>query len=256
MRPNTPLPSIPRDRTEPAPHAPRVLVRALATALLVAAGGPLAAQTPADSAAALGEHRPLDLSVAVRAGTLGYGVEVGKLVTGHLGVRAAAYLLTYHRAQAFDDVQYDANLNLRNASALVDLFPGNRGRFHLTGGIVMGRTELSGTGVPQGGTFDINGQTYASDQVGTLSGAARFPRLRPYAGIGWGSPARNRGRLGFSTDIGVVYGRPSVTFAATGMAADPQLRADLEAQRLDAQTQVDRYARFYPVMNWGLTYRF
>ena len=38
--------------------------------------------------------------------------------------------------------------------------------------------------------------------------------------------------------------------------ANAQLRADLEAQRADTQETLDQYAKFYPVVNFGLTYRF
>lgn len=234
----------------------------LATALVAAAelraqdapssAAPARAQAPTTPA----RRRPLDLSIAVRGGTLGYGAEVGKLVTSHLGVRVAAYRLAYARAQAFDDVQYDAQLKLQSASALVDLFPGRRGRFHLTGGVVAGTNEVTGTGVPEGDTFFLNGQPYSSAEVGTLTGAVRFPPARPYAGLGWGTPAKNSGGIGFSTDLGVVMGRPTAVLTATGMAADPELSSDLEAQRADAQEQLDQYARFYPVLNLGLTYRF
>jgi hypothetical protein len=109
--------------------------------------------------------------------------------------------------------------------------------------------------VPQSDSYRLNGRSYASAQVGTLSGAVRYPGARPYAGFGWGSPAKNRGALGFSTDVGVVYGHPTAALDASG-AADPQMRADLEAQRVKTQDQLDKYARFYPVLNWGLTYRF
>jgi hypothetical protein len=236
----------------------------LTAALLGAAVCPLAAQVVAPNAPpgstsvrAPGTGRgPLDLSIGVRAGTLGYGAEVGKLVTSHLGVRVAAYAFSYAREQGFEDVRYDASVKLRHASALVDLFPGRRGKFHLTGGVVTGTTEATGRGVPENDTFYLDGQPYSSADVGALTGAVRFPRVRPYGGLGWGTPAKNSGGIGFSTDFGAVYGGPKAVLTASNAGASAQLRADLEAQRADTQETLDQYARFYPVLNFGLTYRF
>jgi hypothetical protein len=185
----------------------------------------------APAAASAAGRRPLDLSIALRGGTLGYGVEVGKLVASHLGVRVAAYTFGYGRQQDFEDVQYDAQVKLRHASALVDLFPGRRGRFHLTGGVVTGSSEVTGRGIPTGETFSLGDEEYTSAEVGALTGAVRFPRVRPYAGLGWGTPAKNSGGLGFSTDFGVVYGAPTAVLAASNAGTNAQLRADLEAQR-------------------------
>ena len=234
----------------------------VAAPLAVATGGAQATGAPQPPVAAprtsaqAATRRPLDLSVAVRGGTLGYGVEVGKLVASHLGIRVAAYTFAYARQQGFEDVQYDAQVKLRHASALVDLFPGRRGKFHLTGGVVTGTSEVTGRGVPQGDTFFLGDGEYTSAEVGELRGAVRFPRLRPYGGLGWGTPAKNSGGIGFSTDFGVVYGGPTTVLTASNAGANARLRADLEAQRADAQATLDQYARFYPVMNLGLTYRF
>jgi hypothetical protein len=236
----------------------------LTAGLLGAAGRPLAAQevvpeTPrgSPSARAQGARRgPLDLSIGLRGGTLGYGAEVGKLVASHLGVRVAAYVFSYTRQQDFEDVQYDAQAKFRHATALVDLFPGRRGKFHLTGGVVAGTSEVTGRGVPEGDRFYLNGREYSSAEVGALTGAVRFPRVRPYGGLGWGTPAKNSGGIGFSTDFGVVYGGPTAVLTASNAGPNAQLRADLEAQRAETQETLDQYAKFYPVVNFGLTYRF
>ena len=249
-------------RLRRTPSAATALIGVLLGVGSLAAAHPLAAQEPAPVApqgavpAANTGRRPLDLSIAVRGGTLGYGAEVGKLVASHLGVRVAAYTFSYARTQEFEGVDYDARAKVGQASALLDLFPGRRGKFHLTGGVVMGTAEVTGRGVPNGGTFEIGDREYTSAEVGELRGAARFPRVRPYGGLGWGTPAKNSGGIGFSTDFGVVYGAPTTVLTASNAGANAQLRADLEAQRADAQDTLERYAKFYPVLNFGLTYRF
>jgi hypothetical protein len=87
----------------------------LAAAVLGASLRPLHAQAPAPvpsagAAVPAAGRRPLDLSIGVRGGTLGYGAEVGKLVASHLGVRVAAYVFSYARQQGLEDVQYDASV--------------------------------------------------------------------------------------------------------------------------------------------------
>jgi hypothetical protein len=239
-----------------------LLGRLLTAGLLVTAASPLGAQEPVPAAASGGAsaeaagRRSLDFSIGVRGGTLGYGAEAGKLVASHLGVRVAAYVFSYSRQQGLEDVQYDASVKFRHATALVDLFPGRRGKFHLTGGVVAGTSEVTGRGVPERDRFYLNGREYTSAEVGALTGAVRFPRVRPYGGLGWGTPAKNSGGIGFSTDFGVVYGGPTAVLNASGASANAQLRADLEAQRADTQETLDQYAKFYPVLNFGLTYRF
>jgi hypothetical protein len=216
--------------------------------LLGAAGRPRAAQEvvpgiPPGSTSVRAQSTgrgPLDLSMGVRGGTLGYGTKVGKLVASHLGVRIAAYVFSSARQQDFEDVQYDAQAKFPHVTALVDLFPGRRGKFHLTGGVVAGTSEVTGRGVPEGDQFYLNGREYSSAEVGALTGAVRFPRVRAYGGLGWGTPAKNSGGIGFSTDLGVVYGGPTAVLTASAAGVNGQLQADLEAQRADTQETLDK----------------
>jgi hypothetical protein len=111
-------------------------------------------------------------------------------------------------------------------SALLDLYPGRRGGFHLTAGVVTNPMTITGTAQPNGGTYTINDVDYTSAQVGTLIAQARFPSASPYVGIGFGTPARNHA-LEVLFDIGAVIGQPTITMSATGAAADPALTGDL-----------------------------
>jgi hypothetical protein len=200
-------------------------------------------------------RRPLDAAVRVTAGTLGVGGEVAKLVTSHLAARVGANVFGYSRTQNFDDVTYDGNIKLRSASVLFDLYPARRGSFHLTGGAIMGGSEITGTGVPQGG-FTLNDTDYAASEVGTLRGALTFPRVRPYAGLGWGTPANNGTSVRLVMDFGVAFGAPTVSLRATNAAAGSALAADLAAQQASTQRDADKYLKLYPVMSTGLSVRF
>jgi hypothetical protein len=214
----------------------------------VLATTPLAAQRPEQTHYA-------DVSVALRAGTTGFSLELGKLLTSHLAVRVGANYLKVTATKDQSDITYDATLKMQSFSALLDLFPGRRGGFHLTGGIVTNPITITGTAQPTGGTYTINGVDYTSAQVGVLIAEAKLPSASPYVGIGFGTPARNHA-LEIVFDIGAVIGQPTITMSATGAAADPQLTGDLQAQVTQTQSDVRKYLKVWPVMSLGLAFRF
>lgn len=233
----------------------RVRVLSVLGAVVLPVGlvtAPAAAQ-PASAAFA---RRHADVSVGFRVGTPGIGLELGKLITGHLAVRVGANYFKLRATKAQSDVIYDATLTLQGVSAMVDLYPGSRGGFHFTAGILTNPMTITGTGRPTGGTYTINGVTYTSAQVGTLTATGKFPGVGPYVGIGFGTPARRGGAGELLFDLGASIGNPAITLSATGAAADPAFAADLEAQRAQTQSDVDKYLKVYPVLSFGLAYRF
>ncbi|MGH7582609.1 MAG: hypothetical protein ACREL5_05235 [Gemmatimonadales bacterium] len=196
-----------------------------------------------------------DASIGVRVGTLGIGGEIAKLVTPHIGVRASANFFSYNRNVDNNDVSFDAKLKLQAITGLIDLFPGNRGSFHLSAGIMTRPMKLTGTGVPKNGTFTFNGTEYSSAQVGTLTGTGQWGSALPYIGIGFGTPAAKHSGIGFKFDLGAGVGKPSVTLTASGATSGSQLQSDLNAQI--AKTQKDANKVFaYPVLELGLVYKF
>ena len=197
-----------------------------------------------------------DAGIALRVGTLGIGLEVSKLITGHLAARVGGNYFKLSTTKSQTDITYDASLKLQAFSALIDLFPGNRGSFHVTGGIMTDPAKVDASGKPAAnGTFTINGVTYTSAQVGILTGEVKFPSVGPYLGFGWGTPARNGGALKFLFDLGVVIGKAKVTLNATGAANNPGLASDIQAQQDKTQSDVEKYAKVYPALSFGLAYR-
>jgi hypothetical protein len=92
--------------------------------------------------------------------------------------------------------------------------------------------------------------------VGTLRGALTFPRTRPYVGIGWGTPANNGFSIRLVSDVGVAFGRPTVSLRASNADPGGPLAADVAEQQATTQRDVDKYLRLYPVMSTGLSVRF
>jgi hypothetical protein len=220
-----------------------LVVRSAATPL------PLAAQQGASASHA-------DVAVVLRSTTLGFGLEIGKLITDHFGFRVGGNYFKFSTSATKSNVTYDASLKLKAVTGLVDFFPSARGSFHLTGGIITNPITVSGTGTPDAtGNFTLNGHTYNTAQVGVLSGEAKYPDVGPYLGLGFGTPAR-KGPFAFFFDLGAMIGKPTVTLTATGAASNPQLAADLQAQADTTQHDIRKYAKVYPVLGVGVAFRF
>ena len=196
-----------------------------------------------------------DASVAVRFGTLGLGLEVGKLLSDHVSARIGANYLSFDANRNTKGIDYKVGAKLQAVTGLVDFYPAARGSFHLTAGVITDPLKVTATGVANGSTFTINGHSYTSAQVGTLTGTFQFPSVRPYAGLGFGTPARRGGALGFFFDLGAGLGKPDVTLNATGATSGSALATDLQAQIATTRADVAKL-KFYPVVSLGLAYRF
>ena len=126
-----------------------------------------------------------------------------------------------------------------------------------------GGTRIDVSGRPHDGTYTIDGTTYNAAQVGTLSGQLKFGNsVKPYVGPGWGNPFRG-GPLTFTLDLGAIYGgTPSVSLTAhCGVAAPPGSSACTQLQNSVAGEQAQlasnvTFAKWYPVLNVGLSLRF
>ena len=224
----------------------------VASVLVTGAWSPASAQRssgPSDRGAS-------DVAVAIRIGSLGYGVQVSRLLASHVGVRVGGdfFTLTLDGKEQ-DNIAYDGRAKWRSLSALVDLYPAPRGSFHLTAGLVTNPVKVTATGRPTGGTFDINDHPYTAAEVGTLTATGKFSSVMPYAGLGVGTAASRHGGLGVVFDLGVAIGKPTVDLTATGAAGNAQLQSDLNAQIATTQHDADKLP-VYPVLALGLSYRF
>ena len=230
-------------------------VGSLALMLLAVPAMPLAAQGTAGGGGS-SPHRA-DVAVALRLSTLGVGLEVGKQLMSHLSVRVGANGGKFNKdGQEKTDITYDIHLKLKAVEALLDFYPGARGNFHITGGLLTNPMTVDGEGRPNAsGSFTINDHTYTTAQVGVLTAEGKFPGASPYFGIGLGTPARKGGRVKFLFDLGASIGKPKISLSATGAAGNPQLAADLNAQIADTQKDLDKI-KAYPVLSFGVAYHF
>jgi hypothetical protein len=203
-----------------------------------------------------------DPAVGVTVGTTGLGADLDIPVLPILGIRVGYSGFTYHHDIDQTDVDYAGRLHFSEASGLLDWYVLSGG-FHVTAGVYGGDTRVDVTGRPTDGTYTINGTTYNAAQVGTLSGRLKFGNsVQPYVGLGWGNPFRG-GPLTFTADLGAIYGgTPSVSLSAQcGIAAPPgsaacnQIQNSVAGERAQLASDVT-IAKWYPVLNVGLSFRF
>ena len=204
------------------------------------------------------------VALDARVGTTGYGLDVNVGLLSRLNARVGYSAFNYDHQINQTDVSYDGRLKISNVSALLDWYAFGGG-FHLTFGGVNGGLTVNATGVPNSNrSYTINGNTYAGDQVGSLSGRLKFGNsVSPYIGLGWGNPVGAKHRVHVMFDIGAIYGgTPNVSLSATcgsaapnGSAVCSQLQSDVQVERQKLQSDVT-LVKWYPVLNLGISYRF
>ncbi|MEO7996164.1 MAG: hypothetical protein ABI852_01900 [Gemmatimonadaceae bacterium] len=211
---------------------------------------------PAMLAAQGSSSHGADMSAGLRFGTLGFGVEVNKLIVPHLGARVGFNAFSHSTTRDEDDISFDANLKWHSFTALVDVYPGARKSFHLTGGIVTNPLEFTGVGVPKGSSFEIDDVQYTAAQVGTLNGSGEFSSVLPYFGIGFGTPANSHKGVKVVLDVGAAIGQPTLTLTATNPTNNAQLAQHVKNQEIKTQDDVRKYLKVYPSITLGLMFAF
>lgn len=232
------------------------LMLAHAGLCLAAGSASLAAQPtppPGASTSGTGGGGALNLGVGIQVGTLGFGVQVDKLIVSHIGVRAGFNYFEFGLSHTISDVDYSGHLRLQSVPLLADIYP--FGSFHLTGGLVFDQTQLTGTAVPDpSGTITINHVSYTQSQIGILNAGIKYPSSDGYLGLGFGSPVK-KSLLGGTFDIGVILARPRVSLNATNASTTPGLAANLAAQQATTQHSVNKLS-VYPVLSSGIMLHF
>lgn len=199
-----------------------------------------------------------DVGVLLKAGTLGAGLDVSKGISETLALRLQANAFSYDEDITESDVEYRADLDLKSAGLLLDWHPFS-GAFRVSAGAYWNGNETTVTGRPTGGTYVINGQPYSSTDIGSLNGKIDFPSVAPYLGIGFGSSPKAGGGMTFSFDLGVLYQRePNVglTVVCGSTVLDCNLlQSRVAAEAVSLQDELKDF-KFYPVVSFGIGYRF
>lgn len=194
-------------------------------------------------------------SVGASVSTNGVGIDAGVSVTPFFGIRVDGATLSFDHSFGVDDIDYDADVELKSLGGIVDFYPFPLVGFRVSAGARLNWNKADVEATPNG-PRQIGGRTYTPAQIGSLDGKVAFDRLAPYAGIGWTSGFFGTG-LQFIGDLGVLYqGSPKVSLRATGgLAADPVFAADLERERQELEDDVEDF-KWYPVIKIGVMYKF
>jgi hypothetical protein len=189
--------------------------------------------------------------LGVRAGTLGAGVEGTIGLSERINLRLGANNYTYSFDDTYDDVRYDADLELKNAALILDWHP-FAGGFRLSAGILSNDNGADLEGTPTG-VVSIGDNDYPAAAVGTLNGKVSFKSSAPYVGLGWGNAvAKNKG-FGVNFEIGALFqGSPDVELSSTSGLV-PQTDLDQEAQEIEDDL---KNLEVYPVVSFGVSYGF
>lgn len=200
-----------------------------------------------------------DTSLEVRAGALGLGIGVAHAFSDAFGARIVANGLTYGTTENYESVEYDADLELATGQLLLDWYAFSSG-FRFSAGIAYNGNELDLEGKPSpGGTFTINGTTFSSTAVDSLTGNVDFREVAPYVGLGYGRPI-GKG-WGFTADLGVLFqGAARTTLSAncaagTSASTCAQIRSAVAAEQSRLDDEFEDY-ELYPVVSIGVMYVF
>lgn len=198
-------------------------------------------------------------SLSARAGTNGFGAEVGAGFGPMFGIRANFLGGSYDREEVDSNIRYEGTFKLSNGALLLDLHP-LAGTFRLSAGLVYNNNKLDATGRAEGGTYEINGVSYPASAVGSLQAAVRWDKASPYVGFGWGTKPSGTAGLFLTADVGTFYMKPTATLTGTCGSALPtlacnQLQSDIRAEEREFRDEANKY-KLYPVLSIGIGYRF
>lgn len=195
------------------------------------------------------------LGIGLRYSTLGGGVEVGKSLGKHFGVRVGLNSFSESATEEIDGIQYDAELDLSSTSLMLDWYP-FAGSFHLTAGYVNSDNELIARATPTG-SVDVGGEIVLPVNAGdlVLDGNIQIGS-GPFVGLGFGNVPRKG--FGLVLEAGVIQsGTPDIMLAVSGdatvIAAIDQ--ADIDAEVAAMQNDLEEFDIF-PVIALGFSFGF
>ena len=206
-----------------------------------------------------GKKNHTGFGIAVKAGTLGIGLEIVKAFNFPLNLRLGGSFFKDNRdisVYVSDNAKTVNHLTLGSISLLADWQLG--GAFHITAGAFYNFSEE---------TIDVtsNESAYVDDieltpeTLGTVSTNIKLSKVNPYFGIGFGRSISKKSLVGFGIDLGAMYiGKPKVYLTASGMAeptAEPYPTEDgMTSNQEVIEGNIENFI-FYPYINFQLSFR-
>jgi hypothetical protein len=211
------------------------------------------------------------VGVGARLSTLGAGAEAGASLNQKLNIRGGFNLFSYSRGFIHDGVTYKGQLQLRSGEVHLDWYPFGHG-FHLSPGLLVynGNGATANASVPGGSTFTLGGTTYLSDPASPITGKGTldFVKAAPTVLFGFGNLVPRTRHFSINFEMGVVFqGSARTALNLTGnacdltgancvnAATDPTVQANVHSEQIKLDNKLSPF-KYYPVLSFGLGYRF
>lgn len=199
------------------------------------------------------------MDIDLHVSTLGAGLGLGFQASDSVVVRVGSNQFNKTFTTTSGSLNLDGKLKLSSFEALLDwhLFDGAT---HLTAGVLSNGNKLNVTVIPGAGGVTLNGQTFTTAEIGTVSGEVTFNKVAPYVGFGWNTQPKNTG-FAFKSDIGVMLqGSPKATITYTGNGGgNPAVVTQINSQVAVEQTNLNEKLKdykLYPVISFAIGYAF
>ncbi len=197
-------------------------------------------------------------SVNIKAGTLGIGADVSKMISDTMAVRFNINgLKVKNITKTIEGIDYSADLNLFSAGVMLDYYPVEDSSFRVSVGGYYDDNNVDATATSTG-AITIDGATYNNTILTSINGKFTANKAVPYAGIGWGKATESGWSL--SADIGLFYhGTPEAeitpNFTAAATAADKAaVNASIATYKVKVLDTIDY--KVYPVVMFAAKYTF
>jgi hypothetical protein len=245
---------MPHPRARSQEDVMKLRLRLERTLIVIGSAALLALFTASNASAGMFEE--LDISVGLKASTVGVGGEVAWKINHYFVVRGGANWIGFGTDRKIDQIDYDFDLEFLNGSAFVDVHPFQNG-FRITGGAFIGTNKVDLKATPDE-PIEIGDITFTPAEIGTLKGKVDLNTFAPYAGFGWVSGHKKRSGFQFYVDLGVKFGGdPNVKLTSVDglLSSDPTLLNEIDEEIKKIEDDLELLG-FYPVIQLGFTYRF
>lgn len=221
------------------------------------------------------------LSVALRASTLGVGLQAATPITDHFKLRAGLDFFSLSPGewsinlddpngvfeQAFGytpDYSTKGKIQFVNGNVLVDYHP-TKGIFHVTGGFFLGSNKISAKGqlvdnngnpakLKEGVTewpyVDFDGHRLTMDDANLNADLRLGGIIKPYLGLGVGR-AIAKNRVAFKFELGMIY-QGNYALKQNGKTLKVVDNAIENFEDIDTYK---KWLRWWPMLNFQLSYR-
>lgn len=193
----------------------------------------------------------LGLSLGAKAGTMGFGGELGLALTPKIHLRLGGSYFRYDiELDAFQsEVKGSSYAQVGSVSLLANFHPSRY--FYLSAGILYNMFEAGIYGLPAN-PITIGNIQANPDEVGYMEVSINpGMTVNPYAGIGFGRAVSKNRVVSFNIDLGAAFmDSPKANLYSTGMLTP----TSSEEQKRQLNENI-AWLQFYPMFNLQLNFR-